>query len=147
MPRAFEDLAEGETLVSAERAITAADIEAFARLTGDFNPIHISDDHARASRFGRRVAHGAFVFSVSLGLLWGEEANRGDIIAIASVEKLRFVRPTFLGDTIRVRQKIQALSVIGHESGLMEAQEEVLNQDDLVVMTYTAKLLMRRSGG
>jgi len=144
VPRTFEDLKEGDMLVSAEREITAADVEAFAKLTGDFNPIHMSDEHARASRFGKRIAHGAYIYSVSLGLLWGEDANRGDIIAIASVEKLRFVRPTFLGERVRVRQTIRSLSAVSNEAGLVEAQEEVLNQDDAVVVSYIAKLLVRR---
>src|SRR5439155_19625941 len=96
------------------------------------------------TRFGRRVAHGAFVFSVSLGLLWNDEANRGDIVAIASVERLRFVQPVFLGDTLRVRQIIRSLDPLNKESGLVEAQEEVLNQNNAVVMSYTAKFLIRR---
>ncbi|HEU4996804.1 MAG TPA: MaoC/PaaZ C-terminal domain-containing protein, partial [Gemmatimonadaceae bacterium] len=143
MPRLFEELTERETLLSSERSITAADVKAFATLTGDTNDVHISDEFARNSRFGRRIAHGAYVFSVSLGQLWGETANRPDIIAIASVEKLRFAQPTFLGDRVRVRQTLVSLSAISQDAGLVEAREEVLNQDDVVVMTYTAKFLVR----
>jgi len=144
VPRYFEDLAERETLESAARSITAADVEAFADLTGDTNQIHLSDEFARNSRFGRRVAHGAFVFSVSLGQLWREDARRPDIIALAGIERLRFAQPTFLGDSVRVRQTLVSLSAVSSDAGLVEARHEVLNQDDVVVMSYTAKLLVRR---
>lgn len=77
--------------------------------------------------------------------MWGETGDRPDIIAIASVEKLPFEQPTFLGDRVRVRQTLVSLSAISQDAGLVEAREEVLNQDDAVVMTYTAKFLVRRS--
>jgi len=48
------------------KTITAADIEAFAALTGDRNPLHLDDAFARQSRFGRPVAHGVLVAGVTV---------------------------------------------------------------------------------
>lgn len=143
MPRFFEDLSPREVTLSPERIITDADVRAFAELTGDRNPIHLSDEAARQGRFGRRIAHGALVFSVSAGLLQqGEE--RPEVLAFVGVERLRFVRPVFLGDTIRVRQTVRSLDAVDPATGMVEAREEVLNQDGAVVVSYTAKLLVRR---
>ena len=74
------------------------------------------------------------------------DARRADIIALASIEKLRFAQPTFLGDSVRVRQTLVSLNAVSAEAGLVEARHEVLNQDDAVVLSYTAKLLVRRKG-
>jgi len=50
----------------------------------------------------------------------------------------------FIGDTIRLRQTIQSVQAINEKSGLLNISEEVLNQSDVVVLTYVAKMLVRR---
>lgn len=144
MARFFEDLSPREVTLSPERTITEADVRAFAELTGDRNPIHLSDEAARQGRFGRRIAHGALVFSASVGLLQQDQSHWPDVLAFVGVERLRFVRPVFLGDTIRVRQTVRSLDPVDPATGMVEAREEVLNQDGAVVVSYTAKLLVRR---
>lgn len=143
MPRCFEELGPREVTVSPERTVTDLDVRSFAQLTGDHNPIHLSDEAARQGRFGRRIAHGAFIFSASIGLLQQGE-SWPDVLAFVGVERLRFVRPVFLGDTIRVRQTVRSLDPVDEATGLVEAREEVLNQEDAVVVSYTAKFLVRR---
>jgi len=145
MPRHFEEFVLEEVSLSPERTITEADVQSFAALTGDRNALHLDAEAARQSRFGQRVAHGAFVFAVSVGLLQSDEQRRPHVMAFLGVERLRFVRPVFLGDSIRVRQTVRSLDPVNEESGLMEAGEEVLNQDDAVTVSYTAKFLIRRS--
>ena len=54
---------------SLERAFTQADFDAFARLSGDDNPIHVDPDFAAGTRFGKTVAHGALLCSVLRGLI------------------------------------------------------------------------------
>lgn len=54
---------------SLERAFTQADFDAFARLSGDDNPIHVDPDFAATTRFGKTVAHGALLCSVLRGLI------------------------------------------------------------------------------
>ena len=64
----FEDFAPGYTITTSGRTITEADIVAFAGLSGDFHPIHTDEIYARQTPFGKRVAHGALILSISLGL-------------------------------------------------------------------------------
>jgi len=145
MARFFEELAEGEVSLSAARTITDADVRAFADLTGDRNDIHLDEDAARQSRYGRRIAHGAFVFAASVGLLQQDDARRPHIITLMGVERLRFLNPVFIGDTIRARQTVRSLGVVNAESGLLEAAVHVVNQSERVAVSYVAKFLVRRS--
>jgi acyl dehydratase len=50
----------------------------------------------------------------------------------------------FPGDTIRVRQTVRAVVPVSADSGILEALEEVLNQDGIVAISYTARFLVRR---
>lgn len=144
MTRVFEDIAPREETHTGERTITDADVRTFATLTGDENPIHLSEEAARQGRFGKRVAHGALVFSMSVGLMQKDQVHWPDVLAFVGVERLRFVRPVFLGDTIRVRQTIRSVDPVDSATGMIEAREEVLNQKGEVVLSYTAKMLVRR---
>lgn len=147
MPRLFEDFAVGDVFHSARRTITDADVRAFAELTGDRNGIHVDDEVARAGKYGRRIAHGALVFSASIGLLQSDDDGRPEVIAFLGVDRLRFASPVFPGDTVRVRQTIRSLDVVNAEHGLLDTANEVVNQDDVVTASYVAKFLIRRSGG
>lgn len=144
MTRFFEDIAPREETLTGERAISDADVRSFAALTGDENPIHLSEEAARQGRFGKRVAHGALVFSISVGLMQKDHAHWPEVLAFVGVERLRFVRPVFLGDTIRVRQTIRSTDAVDAATGIVEAREEVLNQKGEVVTSYLAKMLVRR---
>lgn len=146
MARVFEDIAPREETFTGERTITDPDVRSFAALTGDENPIHLSEEAARQGRFGRRVAHGALVFSISVGLLQQDHVHWPEVLAFVGVERLRFVRPVFLGDTIRVRQTVRSVDPVDANSGMVEAREDVLNQDGAIVLSYTAKMLVRRRG-
>lgn len=145
MARYFEEFVANEVSLSPGRTITAADVEAFAELTGDRNELHLSDAAAHASGFRQRVVHGALVFSISVGLLQAEDARRPRIIAFLGVERLRFVGPVYLGDTICVRQTVKSLDPVSAAAGLLEVLEEVLNQDDVVKVSFTAKFLIGRA--
>jgi len=54
------------------------------------------------------------------------------------------VKPTFIGDTIRVRQKVEEKSERDQKSGIVTMLNEVINQRDEVVVSYTAKVLLKR---
>jgi len=68
MSKYFEDYKLGDTVTSGTRTVTEADIVNFAGLSGDFHELHMSEEFARRGPFGRRIAHGALVFSISTGL-------------------------------------------------------------------------------
>ena len=63
------------------------------------------------------------------------------VIAFYGLDRLRFVKPTFIGDTIHVTQKVEAKSERDDRSGIVTMLSEVINQRDEVVVSYTAKVL------
>src|ERR1700709_2464655 len=104
--RYFEDLEKGEIHASRGRTITEGDIVNFAGLSGDFTQLHTDEEFAKTTPFGRRIAHGALIFSISTGLVTQMNLLNDTLIAFYGVEKLRFVKPVFIGDTIHVMKKV-----------------------------------------
>jgi 3-hydroxybutyryl-CoA dehydratase len=92
------DYFEGQT-AALSRTVTENEVEAFAWATGDTNPVHLDEDYARRTRFGRRIAHGMLIGSYISTLLGTEFPGPGTIYMSQS---MKFLRPVFLGDTVRV---------------------------------------------
>ena len=144
MGKYFEDFEVGEEAMTAGRTITEADIVNFASLTGDWNEIHTNKEFAEKGPFGQRIAHGALVFSVSTGLSVRLGQTADTVIAFYGLDRLRFVKPVFIGDTIRVRQKIEEKKERDAGSGVITTLNEVLNQNEQVVVSYVSKVLVKR---
>ena len=146
MGKYYDDFEVGEEAVSAGRTVTETDIVNFAGITGDWNELHTNKEYGAATQFGQRIAHGALIFSMATGLSVRMGQTADSIIAFYGLDRLRFVKPTFIGDTIRVRQKVEAKSVRDEGSGLVTMLNEVVNQKDEVVVSYIAKVLLKRRG-
>ncbi|MBI1745541.1 MAG: MaoC family dehydratase N-terminal domain-containing protein [Acidobacteria bacterium] len=144
MGKYFEELTEGESRVSRGRTITETDIVNFAALTGDWVELHVNEEYARQSYFGRRIAHGALIFSIATGLSVRMGTVDDTVIAFYGVDKLRFVKPVFIGDTIWAREKILSKEPRDEKSGIITIQTEVINQREEVALTYTGKILIKR---
>ena len=85
------------------KTITDDDIRAFAELTGDHNPVHLDDEYAAGTRFGRRIAHGMLAASLISATLANELPGRG---AVYLGQSLRFVAPVLPGDTVTARVEV-----------------------------------------
>jgi len=85
------------------KTITDEDIRAFAELSGDRNPVHLDDDYAAGTRFGRRIAHGMLAASLISATLANELPGRGTVYLSQS---LRFVAPVLPGDTVTARVEV-----------------------------------------
>ncbi|MBZ0149584.1 MAG: MaoC family dehydratase N-terminal domain-containing protein [Pseudorhodoplanes sp.] len=99
----FEDYVVGSVRESLARTITEADIVAHAGHTGDFFPHHVDEEFARKTPFGGRIAHGTLILSVAMGLL-AREVN--PLSFSYGYDRVRFIRPVLIGDTIRARATI-----------------------------------------
>ena len=101
--RWFEDYAIGESRTTVGRTITEADIVLHAGQTGDFFPHHMDAEWMATQPAGQRIAHGTLIVSVAVGM------TAGDINPQAmsyGYDKIRFIKPVFIGDTITVRADI-----------------------------------------
>jgi len=144
MGKYFEDFEIGEEAMTAGRTITETDIVNFAGITGDWNEIHTNKELAERGPFKQRIAHGALIFSIATGLSVRLGQTADTVIAFYGLDRLRFVKPTLIGDTIRVRQKVEGKAEKDERGGIVTMLNEVINQRDEVVVSYTAKVLLKR---
>lgn len=139
----FEDYTIDEIRTSRGRTVTEADIVAFAGLSGDFVELHVNEEYAKKGPFGRRIAHGALIFSISTGLMVQMTPDHEAIVAFRGVDQLRFVAPVFIGDTIHVTKKtLDKVSKDGIR-GLVTFETAVWNQDGKPVLTYNDRLMVK----
>ena len=82
------------------RTISDTDVRAFATLTGDHNPVHLDEDYARDTRFGRRIAHGMLTVSLISSVIANKLPGEGTIYL---GQTLQFVAPVYLDDTVTAR--------------------------------------------
>ena len=139
----FEDYVVDAVSISRGRTITEADIVNFAGLSGDFVELHVNEEYAKRGPFGRRIAHGALIFSISTGLMVQMTRDPEAIVAFYGVDKLRFVAPVFIGDTIHVSQRVIEKQPKNAERGVIASEITVLNQDDKPVVVYTTRLMVK----
>jgi len=97
----FEDLRIGDSLLTHRRTVTEADIAHFGGISGDYFYMHFDEEAAKASAFGKRIAHGYFVLSAAAGLF--VSPGVGPVLANYGLDTLRFVKPVGIGDTIQAR--------------------------------------------
>lgn len=131
--KAFEAFAVGDAATFG-KTITDADIVLFAGLSGDTYPLHVDDEYAKTTRFGRRVAHGmlsASLLSTVTGLLLGTPG------AIYVEQTLKFRRPVFIGDTLTARTEVVSIDVAKRR---LHCATTVANQDGKLVIDGTAVL-------
>jgi oxepin-CoA hydrolase/3-oxo-5,6-dehydrosuberyl-CoA semialdehyde dehydrogenase len=145
---AFEDLTVGDSLLTHRRTVTDADIVAFGGISGDFFYMHFDEIAAKASPFGKRIAHGYFVLSAAAGLF--VSPAEGPVLANYGLDTLRFVKPVGIGDTIRARltckRKIdrQKVGADGRGQGVVAWDVEVTNQHGEVVASYDILTLVAK---
>ena len=145
MPLYYEDVEVGTVFATRGRTITEADLVNFAGVSGDFNPLHMDSEYAEGSIFGRRVAHGALVLSVAMGLRQGLSLFDGTLMGLLELRTWRFLAPVFIGDTVRVETEISELRPTSKpDRAVMTQRVSVLNQDDAVVQQGELVALLKR---
>ena len=139
----FEEFTVGDSLVTAGRTVTEADIVNFAALSGDWTTIHTDAEYAKGIMFGERIAHGALVLSIATGLAVRSGVIEGTVIAFRDLT-WKFSGGVKIGDTVRVRLQIgekKAMPRLGGGSVLMNV--EVINQRDETVQRGTWTRLVK----
>lgn len=140
---AFEDFVPGRTFETGGRVVSASDVEAFAELSGDRNPLHLDDEAARAAGFEGRIAQGALGIAVATGLWSAQGATRGSLVALVGLD-WQFQAPIRPGDTIRLRVRVvEQRARPGRDHGIVRFAIDVLNQADVLVQRGTLTELIR----
>ncbi|MDG1825096.1 MAG: MaoC family dehydratase [Henriciella sp.] len=101
----FEDLSLGMSHETHHK-ITENDIQLFAEVSGDHNPLHMNEEYASKTSFGQRIAHGALTASYISGILGNNLPGPGSIFTGLS---MRFRRPVYIGSDVTVRAEVTEL--------------------------------------
>jgi acyl dehydratase len=138
----YDDLQVGDEFTTAARTITAEDVERFAHLSGDLNPIHLDDEAARHGPFGKRVVHGAMIVAVASGLM--SPMLIPSTLAAHGLDKVRFRRPVFLGDTIHVVMRVASLRALSDQSAILRLRCRVIRNNAEAAMVGIFSVIMNR---
>lgn len=131
--RFFEDFALGDRFASPGKTLTDAHFLFFAGMTGDAHPIHYDDEYAKGTRFGRRLAHGLLLSSMTaVGASTLAPLIEASIVAFVE-QTTRFLGPAFIGDTIRPEHEIVALER-KRSAGLLTLRVTLTNQRGELVL-------------
>jgi acyl dehydratase len=139
----FEDYDLNSTRRSFGRTITETDITLHAGQTGDFFPHHMDAEWCKTQDIGQRIAHGTLIFSVAVGM------TAGDINPQAlsyGYDRLRFIRPVHIGDTITVSATIKEKRDHPKKTdhGIVVEALEVTNQRQETVLVCEHLYLVKR---
>jgi acyl dehydratase len=119
------------------RTIEQPDIDAFASVTGDHNPVHVDEEFAKTTRFGTRIAHGMLTASLISAVLANKLPGEGSVYL---GQTLKFVAPVFPGDEITARVTVKE---IREDKPIMKLETICLNQRGEVVIRGEATVLKR----
>ena len=141
----FEDYELNSKRLTGGRTISEADIVIHAGQSGDFFPHHMDAEWCATQDFKRRIAHGTLIFSVGIGMTAGAINPRA---MSYGYDRLRFIKPVFIGDTIAVSAAIKETR--DHpkraEFGIVVEAIEVTNQHKEVVLVCEHLYLVERRG-
>jgi acyl dehydratase len=142
-----DDLVVGQTFVGEGRAIGDEQFGLFARLTGDDHPIHYDDTFAAQTRFGKRLAHGLLLMSMTaLGATKISRQLQDAMVALVE-QRCRFLKPTFAGDTVKSRFEVSTIDHKPHrDTSLVRFNVRLLNAAGEIVLEGEHAYLLRRRG-
>jgi 3-hydroxybutyryl-CoA dehydratase len=135
-------LENGAEFTTRGRTITEGDLMSFSALTGDWHPQHSDAEWAARSRFSGRIAHGMLVLSYAIGLVPFDPER---VVALRGLESARFKRPVAIGDTIRVRCRVESTRQLDDEHELAQMAFRVVNQDDRAVALARIEAVCRHT--
>lgn len=121
---------------SISRTYTRADVEYFADLSGDYNPLHLDETYAKNTRFGKPILHGLLTASLLSGLLGNRLPGHG---CVYLGQTIRFVKPVYAGDTITANAEV--IEYIP-EKGFIRLKTFCCNQNGETVLEGEAAMLV-----
>jgi acyl dehydratase len=118
--------------------VTDKMVRQFAELSGDNNPIHLDEEYAKTTRFGRRIAHGMICGALISRALATELGTGGIYLS----QNLKFLSPVFIDDIITIELQVTALR---EERGIGTIATTVTNQRGEIVVKGEAMIMMAKN--
>ena len=120
------------------KTISDADLQAYAEITGDYNPLHFDEEFAAGTRFGRRVAQGGITAGMMNALAAMDLPGPGTVFMSQTIT---YKAPAYLGDTLTARVEVLSLKP---DKPVCQLKFEIANQAGTVLLeaeawTYTLR--------
>lgn len=123
---------------STTKTISEADVYGFAGIVGDFNPVHVNEEFAKTTRFGKRIAHGILSAGLISSTLAMKLPGPGNVYIR---QDLKFTAPVFIGDTITAT--VEITQVIPDRNRII-LSTVCTNQDGVEVIRGEAEVSPRK---
>jgi 3-hydroxybutyryl-CoA dehydratase len=136
----IEDFEPGQHVLFI-KTFTEADLQRFIEITGDVNPLHVDEEFAATTRFGRRIVHGmlaASILSTMVGMLLPGTG------AIYRSQTIRFMRPVYLGETVTAHFVVRS---VDREKHRLEIDSWIENEAGERVIEGTCEAGLLRADG
>src|SRR5215203_7421818 len=121
---------------STSKQITDAVIRAFAELSGDFNPIHLDEEFAKTTQFGRRIAHG-MISGALISAVLGYEFKERKIVYLS--QTMKFIAPVFIDDTVTATATV---TNIREDKGIVTLETTCTNQNGEILVKGEATVMI-----
>jgi acyl dehydratase len=142
----YEDLEVGAVLKhSLGRTITEMDNVLFTSLTMNTQPLHLNEDFASTTQFGRRIVNGIFTLGLAVGITV-PDLTEGTLVANLSYERINYPHPMFHGDTLYVETEVLSKRESRSKSdrGIVRFWHIGRNQDGTIVIDFERTVLILR---
>jgi acyl dehydratase len=144
--RYWDDAKVGDEATSPSVTVTEDMINTYARLTGDFTPVHVDEAYARTTPFGTRVAHGLLGLSLADGLK--TQADYRFLPGMSLGWTWDFALPIKIGDTLHVKFCVGSMRTTKRPGwGIVVLPSELVNQRGEVVQKGEHRLMIPRRPG
>ncbi|TOK18529.1 enoyl-CoA hydratase [Vibrio parahaemolyticus] len=130
----IEQLELGQTAYF-EKTISESDIQTFCGISGDINPVHVSQLAAEKSIFGSRVAHGIMVSGLTSAVLGMQLPGPGTIYL---GQELKFIAPVYIGDTIKAEVEVIEINM---PKNIAKLATRSINQNGKIVIQGIATVM------
>jgi 3-hydroxybutyryl-CoA dehydratase len=118
------------------RTVTDELIRAFSEVSGDYNPIHLDEEFAKKTRFGKRIAHG-MLSGAFISAVLGNEFKEMKIVYLS--QTMKFTAPVFIGDTVTTTATV---THIREDKPIITCETICSNQNGEILVTGESKIMI-----
>ena len=126
---------------SLKKAFTEQEVEDFAKLSMDYNPIHLDEEFAKGTRFGQKIVHGMLVSSLLSGVMGSRLPGKG---AVYLGQSLKFTAPVFIGEEVTAEAEVIH---IREDKPIATLRTKITKNNGEVAVEGEAVVMFPRAGG
>ena len=145
--RFFDEWQVGDVIAHPiTRTVTETDNLLISTLTHNPQPLHLDREAAKDTEFGRPLVNSCFTFSLAVGVSVAE-TTLGTLVANLGYDEVKFPKPVFVGDTLKIESEVVALRESGSRpnAGIVTWEHRAINQRGETVCTFKRSALIQKS--